>query len=70
MILKRKKQPDLIKKFFSKIVELAKDGVWLGAFLIEVDFRRIRICLKMCNKLRPKRNNNKNYLKTIKTHKK
>ena len=38
MIFKNK-QPDLIKKFFSKIVELAKNGVWLGAFLTDVDFR-------------------------------
>ena len=38
MILKRKKQPDLIKKFFSNMAILAKNGVWLGAFLIEVNF--------------------------------
>ena len=32
------KQPDLIKKFFSKMAVLAKNGVWLGAFLTEVNF--------------------------------
>ena len=32
-------QPDLIKKFFSKMAVLAKNGVWIGAFLTEVDFK-------------------------------
>ena len=36
----KKKQPDLTKKIFSKMVVLAKNGVWLGAFLTEVDFNR------------------------------
>ena len=29
---------DLIKKLFSKMAVLPKNGVWLGAFLTEVDF--------------------------------
>ena len=33
------KQPNQIKKFFSKMAVLAKNGVWLGAFLSEVDFK-------------------------------
>ena len=31
-------QPNLIKKFIFKMAVLAKNGVWLVAFLTEVDF--------------------------------
>ena len=35
------KQPDLLKKYFSKMATVAKNGVWLGAFLTELDFSEL-----------------------------
>ena len=40
MIFKNK-QPDLIKTLFSKMAVLLKNGVWLGAFLTEVEFSNV-----------------------------